>query len=435
MAFSVQRVGQFLGARADRIAVGHYPAGEPQVITLVWNGSQVKHTQWFLLPDGDLFPTELHSQAGGPELAVAAFSESRLVSVHRSGPAGALKFEAWKTGGSFELSDDAPGPADRDPEIVTFGADPGILPFRLHAGIKAVAAASKTTAPLAAATGSPGTQPPETSLPAGNKAVKQTFTPGKLAATLAAKVGYALVVSRTPANRLRVSVWGFDNGGDVKVLAGKYVEADGGPATAVSVAKVKEHWGQGPRLEGVEVVTAARGENQVLRLQRWRVNVGDQDTPVSIQLLSEHTAAETITQVSAVPVVALNGTQAATAVRLADGALKVIGWRMNADGSMSRWAEATGGTITSVSAAAVRGRTIVTALREADGRLKTSYWRFPADISGTLEHRGDAVEGPVSFEVQCAHVPAEGTDLGETVVATQSERDKLQLFRYRVTDT
>lgn len=435
MPFSVQRVSQFLGTRADRIAVAHYPANNPQAITLVWNGNHVRHTQWFLLPNGDFFPTELHSETGGPELAIAAFSESRLVSMHRAGPAGALKFEAWKTGGGFELSDDAPGPPDRDPRIVTFGADPGILAIPPRAGIKVAAGAPKPLLQPAAATGSPGTQSPGTSSSPANKPIKQTLQPGKISVTLAAKVGYAVVVSRTQGNHLRVSVWGFDNGGDFKVLAGNYLEADGGAATAVSVAKVKEYWEQGPRLTGVEVVTAARGENQALKLQRWRVSLGGQDTPMSIELLGEHTAAETITHVSATPVIALSGTQVATAVRLEDGNLKIIGWRMNSDGSMSRWAEVIGGAITSLSAALVRSRTIVTALREADGRLKTSYWLFPGNITGPLEHRGDAVEGPAGFEVQCAHVPAEGTELGNTVVAAQSEDGKLRLFRYRVTDT
>jgi len=87
-----------------------------------------------------------------------------------------------------------------------------------------------------------------------------------------------------------------------------------------------------------------------------------------------------------------------------------------------------------VSAAPVKGRNIVTAMREADGRFKASYWRFPSTASGTLELRGDAVEGPIGFHVRCAHVPGEGSQLGNTVAALQTGDGMLQLFRYRVTD-
>jgi len=425
MPLSAIRVGQFLGTRADKIAIAPFASDNPEAITLIWNGSQVKHTLWSLLANGDLYETPLNSHAGGPELAVASYSKTRVVSMHRNG--SALKFEAWKTGGIFELSDDADGPTDRNPEIVPFGGDPGILavPPAGPRGTATLTAAEGSSTPL---------QPGTTSPPAHQPILKVQVPVGKIKVTMGPKVGRAVVASLTQGHHVRVSFWGFDDGGSIKVLAGKYAEADGGPATAVSVTKVKEHWVEGPRLTAAEVVTAARGDGHALKLQRWRINLGSQDVPASVQLLSEHTAAEKITQVSAVPVIALSGTQVATAVRLEDGTLKVIGWKMESGGGMTRWVDAAGGPITAVSAALVRGRNIVTALREGDGRFKASYWRFPSTAPGALEHRGDAVEGPVGFEVKCAHVPGEGTNLGDTVAATQSRDGKLQLFRYKVTD-
>jgi hypothetical protein len=424
MPFSVARVGQFLGTRADRIAIAPFASDNPEAITLIWNGNQVKHTLWSMLANGDLYETPLNSHAGGPELAVASYSKTRAISIHRNG--SALKFEAWRTGGIFELSDDAIGPTDRNPEIVPIGGDPGILPFPPVGlqGAVTLIAAEDSSSPL-----QPGTMsPPE------HKPILTQVPPGKITVTIGPKVGRAVVATITEGHHVRVSLWGFDDGGGIKVLVGKYAEADGGPATAVSVAKVKEHWVAGPRLTAAEVVTAASGEGHSLKLQRWRINVGSQGVPASVQLLSEHTAAEKITQVSAVPVLALSGTQVATAVMLEDGTLKVIGWKMESAGGMTRWVDAAGGPITTVSAALVRGRNIVTALREGDGRFKASYWRFPSTASGTLEHRGDAVEGPIGFEVACTHVPGEGTNLGDTVAATQSRDGKLHLFRYKVTD-
>ena len=94
MPFSIVRVGQVVAGRADRIAIAPFESNNPEVITLIWNGNQVKHTLWSLLANGDLYQTELHAQAGGPDLAIACFSKTRLVSMHRSGPNAALKFEA-----------------------------------------------------------------------------------------------------------------------------------------------------------------------------------------------------------------------------------------------------------------------------------------------------------------------------------------------------
>jgi hypothetical protein len=430
MPFSVQRVGEFLGARADRLAIAPFPSSSPEVITLVWNGNDVKHTLWTLLDNGDLFATELHNQPGGPELAIAPFSETRLVSMHRAGPAGALKFEAWETGGIFELSDDASAPADRDPQIVTFGGDPGILPVPQTATVEA-----RDRIAFAAAPGGAGpVQPGTTSPPAHKPILKKKPPKQKVVVTLQPKAGHAVLASLTQNHHLRVSLWGFDNGGDIKVLAGKHAEADGGTAGSVSIVKVKEQWAEGPLLKGAEVVTASSGEGQALKLQRWRVTLGSQNAPASVQLLGEHTAAELVTEVSAAPVLALGGTQVATAVRLQDGTLKLIGWKMEPGGGITRWTEAGGGAIQAVSASLVRGHNIVTALREADGRFKASYWRFPSDPSGAIEHRGDAVEGPIGFHVRCAHVAGEGNQLGDTVAAVRSEDGKLQLFRYRVTE-
>ena len=93
MPFSVQRVGQKLSTRADRLAIAQFASPNREVITLTWNGNQVTHTVWTLMADGSLYGTELNSQPGGPELAVASFSQTRVVSMHRFGQPAALKLE------------------------------------------------------------------------------------------------------------------------------------------------------------------------------------------------------------------------------------------------------------------------------------------------------------------------------------------------------
>jgi len=49
-----------------------------------------------------------------------------------------------------------------------------------------------------------------------------------------------------------------------------------------------------------------------------------------------------------------------------------------------------------------------------------------------MEHRGDAVEGKIGFNLSCTHVPGTGKKLGDTVVAAQTESGDLQLWRYKV---
>jgi hypothetical protein len=383
----------------DRVALARNPGDQPQVLSLIWTGSKVKLSLWDLLPNGSLAELPMDSKSGGAEVAVGAYNDKRVISIHRSNPNAVLKFEAWKSEGTFELSDDLVWTNDRDPEIVMFGVNP------------------------------PRLGPPITPDLEGDPLMPV----GGVKAQIGPKVGRALVASKTAGNQLRLSLWIFDNGGEIKVQVAKHAEIVSGPATAVSVAKVREIWSGDPRrITGVEVVTAVRGDGEALRLQRWRVTLGSQGSPATFEVLSEVTAPETVSHVTCVPVPSFGGTQVATAVALESGTLKVIGWKMESDGAMTRLSEAEGGGVTSLQAAYVRGRSFVTVMREADGRFKASYWLFPNNPAGALEHRGDAVEGKIGFNLSCAHVPGSGTNLGNTVVAAQTERGDLQLWRYKV---
>ena len=442
MPFSIDRVGQVVAKRADRLAIDRFFSINdlPEVITLVWNGSHVKHTLWTLMPNGSIFETELNSHSGGPELALASYSPSRVVSMNRSGPAGALKFEAWETGGIFELSDDALAPADRAPEMVAMG---GVPPDMILSSPPPQVATAAKSAKLR---GSAGTSPHKNAPPqppGGSK--KKVVVVDNINIGMGPKAGHAVVAAITQGFDLRVSLWAFDDGGDFKMNAVQMAEGNGGSAVShTSIVKIKEEWAdtvRGPMVKTAEVVTASvvsNGPHQ-LKVQRWRVSrpwgAPPNHTPAAVELLSEHIAPEIVQRVAAAPVTAFSGTQVATVVQLVGGSLKIIGWKMESNGTITRWTDTTAtGLVSGVSAARVRGRNIVTALREADGRFKISYWRFPTTLSGAIEHRGDAVEGPIGSSVRCTHIPGVGSQLGNTVAATQTDEGKLQLFRYKVTE-
>lgn len=442
MPFSINRVGQVVAKRSDRLAIDRFfsTSDLPEVITLIYNGSHVKHMLWTLMPDGSLVETELNSHSGGPELAIASFSPSRVVSMHRSGPGGALKFEAWETGGIFELNDDALAPDDRGPQMVTMGGSDSatIVPLPPASPLSAKLRANAGTSPSKNA---PGQQQPQP----GGGVKKKVVVSKKVKIEMGPKAGHAIIAAITKGFDLRVSLWSFDDGGDFQLNAGKIVEGNGGSAFAeTSIVKIKEEWietKRGPMVKSADVVTASIVSDgpHHLKVQRWRVTRGTgappNHVPASVELLSEHIAPEIVGSVAAAPVTALSGTQVATAVKLEDGALKIIGWKMESGGGITRWTDVTAtGGVSAVSAAQVRGRNIVTALCEADGRFKISYWRFPTALGGAIEHRGDAVEGPIGGIVRCTHIAGEGSQLGNTVAATRTEDGKLQLFRYRVTE-
>lgn len=433
MAFSAARVGEFTGAEVGELAFTRHPHNTPQMLSVLAKGRGRTYSYWDLMPDGSLFETPVLTQAGGElELAAAAYNQQRVLTAHRSGPDGALKMCAWKTGGFFDSSDDHVWTNDQDPVILPFGATPPPVASLLPAG-----AGSQ---PRAADSGPPsgvGTRPEGTAGGGAHVATPVVIADG-IEATYGPKVGRAVVASRTADNHLRLSLWMFDNGGQVKVNVTKVSQVVSSQVTEATLVKLREFWSADrKRPTGVEVVAVMRTGGK-LRLERWILNLGGQGTPVSWQLTESVTAPETIVSLSAATVDGLGGIQLVTPVRMFSGdVLKIIGWKMEPDGAITRLTEVSGGAVGAVVSAAVRGRCFVTATRESNGYMKARYWLFPNSAGGPFESKAELVEGSIAqppSRITCLHFPGVAQNLGETIVAARGGAGQLRVWRYHVSE-
>ncbi len=382
-----------------------------------------------------LFETPVLTQNNGElDLAIAAYNQQRVVSAHRWDSAGALKVSAWKTGGFFELSDDHSWPADQDPVIVPFGANPprvaSLLPGKSAVPLREVSGAIAS----APGTGPAGVSGAGAGVSAGGVTIADT-----IGATFGPKAGRAVIASRTSDNLLRLSLCTFDNGGEVKLDVTKGAEVISSLATAATIVKLREFWSADLKHPtGVEVVAVTRANLARLRLERWLITLGSQGTPATFQLIGEVTAPETIVRVSAATVDSLGATQLVTAVRLFAGdEFKIIGWKMEPNGSITRLSDTSAGAVRAISAASVRGRCFVLATRETNNHLKVRYWLFPNSAAGPFEHKADITEGLIADpddRLMCLHFPGPAQNLGDTVVAARGNAGQLRLWRYHVAE-
>jgi hypothetical protein len=415
--FVIERIGDVTAGRVDALAMAAQVFDQPSLVTLSWNGSHAVHQVWGLWPDGQISLSTEVKVPGGAEPAVATFTASRALSVFRTQAAPELKHVEWRTVPGFvEVFDDALGDGDRNPTIAILGR--GLVAPGTRSGSQASSAAGPTAA-------APQTRGPVPYVAAGT-----------LSASLSVRRGYAVVASRRTDQKMRLAVWGLDDDSDVKVLLGKVVETLGEPALDLAVVKVREDRDADGLLTGAQVVTASRTTpGNKLRLERWQIHLRQKQDqpPSSITKVGEVIAPEEVTEVEATTVTApLATTSVVTAVRLASGNLRVIGWRLGDDGTLVRWAEEDAGAVGALGCTHVRGRVVATAVKQGDGTLKLIYWLFPSQIAGTLERKGSATAGAIGSRVRCVHCPGTGTHLGDTVVGVSLPDGKLKLIRWRV---
>ena len=435
MAFSAVRVGEFAGAAVGEFAFTRNPHDTPQMLSVIAKGASRTYSYWDLMSDGSLFETPVLTQNNSEvDLAIAAYNKQRVVTTHRWDSVGSLKVSAWKTGGFFELSDDHSWPADQDPVILPFGANAPrvatVLPDK---------SATQLRGPSGATTSAPGTGPGGASSAGTGVAVGAPTVAGTVGATFGPKAGRAVIASRTADNLLRLSLCTFDNGGQVKLDVTKGAEVISSLATVATIVKLREFWTADRKYPtGVDVVAVMRTTGAKLRLERWLISLGGQGTPASFQLIGEETAPETITSLSAATVDSLGGTQLVTPVRMFAGeALKVIGWKMEPSGSITRLSDTSAGAVRSVVSASVRGRCFVMATRELNSHLKVRYWLFPNTVAGSFQNKADLSEALIaesSDRLTCLHFPGVAQNLGDTVVAARGSAGQLRLWRYRVSE-
>jgi hypothetical protein len=151
---------------------------------------------------------------------------------------------------------------------------------------------------------------------------------------------------RTQAGTLRLIAWQVNANGSVTRTGDSADQA--GAASDISIAR-------NPGTS--QYVTAVRTGSGSLRLISWGVNAAG--TAMTRRGDSGNQAGAA----SLIRVVAVRRDRFVTAVRTASGSLRVIGRRLNADGSLTRLAQASAGAVSDIAAALVSGGRVVTAVR------------------------------------------------------------------------
>jgi len=95
-----------------------------------------------------------------------------------------------------------------------------------------------------------------------------------------------------------------------------------------------------------------------------------------------------------------------TALRDGDGNLRLVSWRVDGQGNLTRCATATAGPVSRVSLATVQEGVVVVAVRDADGNLKLVA--FQVASNGAFTRRGDASAGAIGDVVVTRSRRADG---------------------------
>jgi hypothetical protein len=159
-----------------------------------------------------------------------------------------------------------------------------------------------------------------------------------------------------------------------------------------------------------KAVTAVRDENGNLKVIAWDLQWGS-NGDVSVVRLGDASAGP-VSSVSISRARAFNGVF--TAVRDSDNNLKVIPWKLSANGmTITRGDDASAGTVGTQVAVAPLAQGVAAAMRDADGNLRVISWSVSSD--GNIGARRDTgVAGGIS-EVSILGTPHAGSNLTTVV--------------------
>lgn len=173
------------------------------------------------------------------------------------------------------------------------------------------------------------------------------------------------------------------------------------------------------------VITAVRTQSRTLKLIAWRVNASGSVTRIG-DSGSQAGVASSIS-IARQP----TGNRFVTAVRTSGGNLKLITWEVNASGSAVTRRGDSGsqaGRASMINIVAMSNSRFATAVRTSNGRLRVIYWRL--NSSGSLTRLSDS--GNAAGEVRDISIVKVANDRVVTSVRTAS--GNLKLITWRVTD-
>lgn len=239
---------------------------------------------------------------------------------------------------------------------------------------------------------------------------------------------FAVTALKTADNNLKLVSWfsspdGMERNGS----------AEAGEVSEIAITRVKHPTSPSPS-QG-RVVTAVRTSSGNLKLVVWDVASNG-----SIQRRGEISAgsASDINIVS-LPAAAPSSddSRVLTAVRTADGNLKLITWGIAANGDIRRIASADAGAVTQIALTKITATRVVTAVRTEEGTLKLISWS--AAQLGSIQRQGDDDEplnqntaGAVS-EIALTRWEPDASTIGEDIaVAVRTGSGDLKIIAWAV---
>lgn len=177
---------------------------------------------------------------------------------------------------------------------------------------------------------------------------------------------------RDGSNKLTVIVWKVRGDGQIERLgSGRAGEVD-------SISAVSNP-------SGDRLVTAVRDANRNLKVILWAV------TPEGVITRLGHGEGEAVTSAISATFVDNSGTLLATAMGDSRGNLKIVTWRVEKFGCVTRLNEASAGKISEVTMTAQDSSRLVTAVRDGANNLKLIAWNVDPD--GTIRRAQEAQAG------------------------------------------
>jgi hypothetical protein len=407
--------GDFFGASVNEVSIALCAGGLGRVFAVTSSGFQVRYHLWDLGATGFSPVLDKQSADGGAGLATAFTAEDRLLAAFNG--SGKTHFRAFDDSLNAKPSLDVVDLSPSYNSVALAGIPPANHLLWPGGAIMALQHATDQPGTLT------GTTPKLPKTLTANTTVSTTIGP---------KIAYAAAAAVTQDHKLHAAVWSMDWNGQLPTKLSKLNVATSVSAIRASAATISAAWEE-QHLKKSDFVTAVQtaSPSGPLKLLRWRRD--STASPATLTKLSEVTATESVKDVAVAPIHAGASPGVATAVIDSAGNLKVIGWRAGIDGSISRGSDATGEAAMIVRCAWVRDRDIVTAVKLTGGDLKLVYWRFPDQ--GAAIRLGELGVHAIGSALSIAHRPGTGSDLGETIVATNLENHTLKLLRFGVTES
>lgn len=215
---------------------------------------------------------------------------------------------------------------------------------------------------------------------------------------------------RTQAGTLKLIAWNISAAGAVTRTGDSGSLA--GAATSISIA----------RNGGTQdYVTACRAGSGRLLLISWSVNA-------SGSTISRRADSGTLAgNATAIRVVSLGNNRFVTACRTESGRLRLIGWRLNADGTFARLADSANqaGTISEVAMVALSSSRVLTAVRSGSGKLLLLTWKVSDSAIQRLADSGTAAGAAQQIRVAL-------DAFGHPITAVKAGDGSLLLISWRI---